>query len=115
MASANFRAGAARGMSLESGKPMATLLYDISVQTFLQTVSAVGGVFAPPALVGSQACQPADHDRPGRTALQSFTPEEVNGWTAKDLDFQIGPQRLCLHVGGLHPLVIRCPTSISTP
>jgi hypothetical protein len=25
------------------------------------------------------------------TALQAFTPYEVNGWAGKDLDLQIGP------------------------
>ena len=28
------------------------------------------------------------------TALQEFTPDEVNGWAGKDLDLQIGPRRL---------------------
>ena len=28
------------------------------------------------------------------TALAAFTPDEVNGWAGKDLDFQIGPRRL---------------------
>ena len=28
------------------------------------------------------------------TALEGFTPDEVNGWADKDLDFQIGPRRL---------------------
>lgn len=27
-------------------------------------------------------------------ALQSFSPEEVNGWAGKELDLQIGPRRL---------------------
>lgn len=53
------------------------------------------GVFDPPALVGpvpfadlqamiSQAV----------TALEAFTPHEVNGWPVRDLDLQIGPRRL---------------------
>ena len=28
------------------------------------------------------------------TALEAFTPDEVNGWGGKDLDLQIGPRRL---------------------
>jgi hypothetical protein len=28
------------------------------------------------------------------TALEAFTPNEVNGWAGKDLDLQIGPRRL---------------------
>jgi hypothetical protein len=126
---------------------MATTLYDLSVPTFLQTVSAVAGfldraarhcaetgadpdgfvgarliddmapfhfqiealahhsvwgleavktgVFDPPALVGSMPF--ADLQTmiaQAETALQAFTPDEVNGWTGKDLDFQIGPRRL---------------------
>jgi uncharacterized protein len=53
------------------------------------------GLFAPPALVGPipfadlQAMM-------ARTAiaLKAFTPDEVNSWAGKDLDFQIGPRRL---------------------
>ena len=129
------------------GKPMATSLYDLSVPTFLQTVSAVAGfldravrhcaetaadpddfvharlfddmapfhfqieavahhsvwgleavkngVFAPPALVGPIPF--ADLQAmigQAETALEAFTPDEVNGWAGKDLDFQIGPRRL---------------------
>jgi len=126
---------------------MATSLYDLSVPTFLQTVSAVAGfldraarhcaetsadpndfvlarlfddmapfhfqieavahhsvwgleavengVFAPPALVGPIPF--ADLRTiigQAETALAAFTPDQVNGWTGKDLDFQIGPRRL---------------------
>jgi uncharacterized protein len=28
------------------------------------------------------------------TALEEFTPDEVNDWAGKDLDLQIGPRRL---------------------
>src|SRR5260370_29263038 len=125
---------------------MATSLYDLSVPTFLQTVSAVAGflgraashcaetaadpddfvharlfddmapfhfqiealahhsvwgleavktgVFAPPALVGPIPF--ADLQTmidQAETALEAFTPDEVNGWAGKDLDFQIGPPR----------------------
>jgi hypothetical protein len=123
---------------------MATLLYDLSVPTFLQTVSAVGGfldraathcaetgadpddfvdarlfhdmapfhfqiecvahhsvwaleavkngAFAPPALVGpipftdlrAMIAQ-------AEAALKALTPDEVNSWSGKDLDLQIGP------------------------
>jgi hypothetical protein len=126
---------------------MATSLYDLSVPTFLQTVSAVAGfldraaghcaetgadpddlvharlyedmapfhfqiealahhsvwgleavktgVFAPPALVG--AVPFADLQATiakAQTALEAFTPDEVNAWAARDLDLQIGPRRL---------------------
>ena len=126
---------------------MATSLYDLSVPTYLQTVSAVAGfldraarhcaetgadaddfvdarliddmapfhfqiecvshhsvwaleavksgVFAPPALVGPipfSELQAMTAD--AATALKAFTPDEVNGWAGKALDFQIGPRRL---------------------
>ena len=126
---------------------MATSLYDLSVPTFLQTVSAVAGfldraathcaetgadpddfvdarliddmapfhfqiealahhsvwgleavkngVFAPPALRGPIPF--ADLQAmigQAETALQAFTPDEVNGWAGKDLDLRIGPRRL---------------------
>jgi len=129
------------------GKPMATSLYDLSVPTFLQTVSAVAGfldraarhfaetgadpddlvdarlfddmapfhfqiecvahhsvwgleavkngVFAPPALAGSMPF--ADLQAmiaQAEAALKAFAPDEVNGWSGKKLDFQIGPRRL---------------------
>ncbi len=126
---------------------MATSLYDLSVPTFLQTVSAVSGfldraaghcaetgvdpdgivharlyedmaplhfqiealahhcvwgleavktgVFAPPALIG--AVPFADLQAmiaTAQAALEAFSPDEVNGWAARDLDLQIGPRRL---------------------
>ena len=126
---------------------MTTSLYDLSVSSYLQTVSAVGGfldraaklcaetgsdpddfvsarlfedmapfhfqiecvyhhsvwgleavkngVFAPPALVGPIpfADLQAMIGR-AQTALEAFTPDEVNGWAGKELDLQIGPRRL---------------------
>ncbi len=53
------------------------------------------GVFAPPALVGPVpfASLRAMMAR-AETALEEFTPDEVNGWAGKDLDLQIGPRRL---------------------
>jgi uncharacterized protein len=53
------------------------------------------GVFAPPALVGPVPF--ADLQAmmgKAETALEAFTPNEVNGWAGKDLDLQIGPRRL---------------------
>ena len=53
------------------------------------------GVFAPPTLVGPipfgelQAMVTQTE-----TTLKAFTPDEVNGWAGKNLDFQIGPRRL---------------------
>ena len=53
------------------------------------------GVFAPPALVGPipfvdlQAMMAQTE-----TALKAFTPDQVNSWAGKDLDFQIGPRSL---------------------
>jgi hypothetical protein len=53
------------------------------------------GVFAPPALVGPvpftdlQAMM-----RKAATALEAFTPDEVNSWAGRHLDLQIGPRRL---------------------
>jgi hypothetical protein len=53
------------------------------------------GVFAPPAPVGPipfadlQAMMAQTE-----TALKVFTPDEVNSWAGKALDFQIGPRRL---------------------
>lgn len=57
--------------------------------------AAKTGVFAPPALVG-----PAPYAdlqamiRQAENALEAFTPEEVNRWSGRDLDLQIGPRRL---------------------
>jgi hypothetical protein len=128
------------------GKPIATSLYDLSVPTFLQTVSAVGGfldraathcaetgadpedfarvrlvddmapfhfqiecvahhsvwallaikngVFDPPALVPPGSIPFAglrEMIAQAEAALKAFTPEEVNSWSGKDLDLQIGP------------------------
>jgi len=53
------------------------------------------GAFTPPALVGPVPF--ADlQGMIGRaeTALEAFTPDEVNGWAGKDLDLQIGPRGL---------------------
>src|ERR1700742_4712430 len=53
------------------------------------------GVFAPPALVGPVPF--ADLQAmmgKAETALEAFTPNEVNGWAGKDLDLQIGPRSL---------------------
>jgi uncharacterized protein len=65
---------------------MATSLYDLSVASYLQTVTALAG---PIPFVDLQAMMARTE-----TALKAFTPEEVNSWAAKDLDFQIGPRRL---------------------
>ena len=53
------------------------------------------GVFAPPALVGPVPF--ADLQAmigKAEIALKAFTPNEVNSWTGKELDLQIGPRRL---------------------
>ncbi|HTX49125.1 MAG TPA: DUF1993 domain-containing protein [Caulobacteraceae bacterium] len=53
------------------------------------------GVFAPPALVGPQPfadLQAMIAD--AVTALEAFTPDEVNSWSGKELELQIGPRRL---------------------
>lgn len=53
------------------------------------------GAFTPPALVGSvpfaelQALIARTE-----TSLEVFTPHEVNGWSGKELDLQIGPRNL---------------------
>ena len=53
------------------------------------------GVFAPPALLGPMpfADLQAMIDQ-AKTALEAYSPDEVNGWAGKDLDLQIGPRRL---------------------
>ena len=53
------------------------------------------GVFAPPRPVGAMPFTDL-RAMVGQavTALEAFTPDEVNGWAGKDLDFQIGPRRL---------------------
>jgi hypothetical protein len=53
------------------------------------------GVFTPPALVGPVPF--ADLQAmmgKAQTALEAFTPDEVNAWAGKNLDLQIGPRRL---------------------
>jgi hypothetical protein len=53
------------------------------------------GVFAPPALVGPVPF--ADLRTMignAETELEGFTPDEVNAWTGKNLDLQIGPRML---------------------
>lgn len=57
--------------------------------------AAKTGVFAPPALVGPVpfAGLRVMMDK-AQTALEAFTPDEVNGWADKELDLQIGPRKL---------------------
>jgi hypothetical protein len=53
------------------------------------------GAFTPPALIGSMPF--ADLQAmvgTAITALEAFTPDEVNSGSGKDLDLQIGPRRL---------------------
>lgn len=53
------------------------------------------GVFCPPALLGPVPF--ADLQaliRKAQTQLEAFTADEVNSWTGKALDLQIGPRRL---------------------
>ena len=53
------------------------------------------GTFAPPALVGPIPFAGLQTMiARAETALETFTPDEVNGWSGKDLDLQIGPRRL---------------------
>ena len=126
---------------------MAISLYDLSVPTFLQTVSAVAGfldravkhcaenggdpddfvdarlypdmapfhfqiealthhavwgvealienVFDPPPLIGTMPfANLQTMVGKAETALQAFTPDEVNPCAGKELDLQIGPRRL---------------------
>ena len=57
--------------------------------------AAKSGVFDPPALVGPVPF--ADLQAmmgKAKSALEAFTPDEVNGWAGKNLDLQIGPRRL---------------------
>src|ERR1700761_7005040 len=53
------------------------------------------GVFAPPPLIGTMpfANLQAMVGR-GVTALEAWTPDEINGCAGKDLDLQIGPRNL---------------------
>ena len=81
---------------------MATSLYDLSVPTFLQTVRAVGGFLDRAAKHCAETGADSDdfvharlfEDMAPFSALEAFTPDEVNGWAGKDLDLQIGPRRL---------------------
>lgn len=57
--------------------------------------AAKTGEFTPPALVGPVPFA----DLQGmigkaETALEAFSPDEVNSWAGKELDLQIGPRRL---------------------
>jgi hypothetical protein len=53
------------------------------------------GVFAPPALVGPiPFTDLRGMIAQAEAALKAFTPDEVNAWSAKELDLQIGPRRL---------------------
>jgi hypothetical protein len=53
------------------------------------------GVFSPPALVGPVPFVDLQAMiGKAERALEAFTPEEINSWAGKDLDFQIGPRRL---------------------
>ena len=57
--------------------------------------AAKTGVFDPPALVGPVPF--ADLQAmigKAETALEAFTPDEVNSWAGRNLDLQIGPRRL---------------------
>jgi hypothetical protein len=74
---------------------MATSLYDLSVPTFLQAVSAVAGFLDRAAT----HCAETGADLRAmiawaEAALKAFIPDEVNGWSGKNLDFQIGLRRL---------------------
>jgi hypothetical protein len=53
------------------------------------------GVFAPPALVGPVPfAELQAMIGKAKTALEAFTPDEVNSWSGKDLNLQIGPRNL---------------------
>ena len=53
------------------------------------------GLFAPPALIGPVPFVDLQAMiGKAETALETFTPEEVNSWAGKDLELQIGPRRL---------------------
>ncbi|MBV9725785.1 MAG: DUF1993 domain-containing protein [Gammaproteobacteria bacterium] len=98
---------------------MATSLYELSVPTFLRTVSAVAGFldsaarhcaethadpddFVHARLVEDmapfhfqiEAAWHQDMIAKAETALKAFTPDEINPWAGKHLDLQIGPRRL---------------------
>ena len=63
--------------------------------------------FAPPALVGPIpfADLRAMHAQ-AETALQAFTPDEVNGWSGKSLDFQLFFGDLAFDAGDVLPLIL---------
>jgi hypothetical protein len=73
------------------------------------------GAFSPPILVGPVpfANLQAMIGK-AETALESFTPDEVNGWAGKDLDLQSarGRSRSRRRASSSR---FRCPTSISMP
>jgi hypothetical protein len=53
------------------------------------------GVFAPPGLVGPVPfAELQAMIGKAQTTLEAFTPDEVNSWSGKELDLQIGPRRL---------------------
>jgi hypothetical protein len=53
------------------------------------------GVFAPPGLVGRVPfAELQAMIGKAQTTLEAFTPDEVNSWSGKELDLQIGPRRL---------------------
>jgi len=53
------------------------------------------GVFAPPALVGPVPfAELQAMIGKAKTALEAFTPDEVNSWSGRDLNLQIGPRNL---------------------
>ena len=57
--------------------------------------AAKTGVFDPPALVGPVPfAELQAMIVKAETALEGFTPEEVNSWAGKDLELQIGPRKL---------------------
>ena len=57
--------------------------------------AAKTGVFTPPALVGPVPfAELQGMIGKAETALEAFSPDEVNGWAGKQLDLQIGPRRL---------------------
>jgi hypothetical protein len=57
--------------------------------------AAKTGVLAPPALVGPVPFAGLQGMiGQAETALEAFTPDEVNSWSGKELDLQIGPRRL---------------------
>jgi hypothetical protein len=57
--------------------------------------AAKTGMFAPPALVGPVPfAELQAMIARAETALEAFTPEEVNAWAGKHLDLRIGPRRL---------------------